>query len=128
MGEDAAMSSTIDRRKNNVQPFKRTLRGFGHPDPSRRIASVRAVATAQTRTEEERARAVAGLLYLLHDGSTGSYLYSGFMCDEEEPAVRVCNEAALALVLSFGYADTVAAAFNKARAAGYPVATSVGRS
>jgi hypothetical protein len=117
---DTTVDSTLDRRIASCQSFRQLLEGLRHPDPNHRIASIRSLVAIRNGNAVERAKIIDALLDLLSDHRPDEYPYSGFMCDEEEPAVLVCNEAALALV-SAGYASTMQAVFEKARAASFAV-------
>jgi hypothetical protein len=92
------MSATINRRDLDRAMFERLVEELHHPDPNRRIAAVRALADAAAGWGgEERARARAALAALLGDEGAETYTYGRFMCDEEERAARVCEEATRAL-------------------------------
>lgn len=74
-----------------------------HQDPNRRIAAVQSLGRVDKGwTEDEEEQVVAELMRLLGDESISTYSYGGFMCDDEEPTVRVCDAAERALLSIFG--------------------------
>jgi hypothetical protein len=83
--------------------FEALLQGLRDADPNRRIASIRSIGDGRW-TAQEKAQIVAELMALREDENTDTYVYAGFMCDENEPATRVCDaaEAALGIITDPG--------------------------
>lgn len=78
--------------------FAAVVRGLRSDDPDERIAAIRSLGAPGGRTEDERALAAAALTDLLSDKRTDTYVYGVRQDDENEPARRVCDEAARVLV------------------------------
>src|SRR6266446_2767355 len=101
------MAESNNRPGQCPPSFERLIAGIRDPDPNHRIATIRSLADGSRGfSEEQRQQIVVELLPLLEDDSTDTYTYGFFMCDEEEPASRVCDEVTIALESTFGYADT----------------------
>lgn len=84
--------------------FWLTSQRLNSADPDDRIAAIRSLGAPESWSAWERIGILVALADLLKDERTDTYPYGIWQGDENEPAVRVCDEAAWMIARFLGSA------------------------